>query len=361
MAAPSTDVDICNLALDLLKQNKTVVTDITTTPTSEEEITCARWYDATREALIRSHFWWFGRKRRAALRHRFLITNISQANPCVVTTSATHDFANGDEILIADVLGMTEVNDLSYFVANVTATTFELNDVRGLPIDSTAFTAFGTSITGAVDPDGTTTVTGVGTLFSTELVVNDWLRINTETKQVKTITSATVLVTYNAFADTANDTTLMKVAGTVVPYNFGLYKDAYILPSDFLRLQFIGDDSISNYKKDYEINDDEIIMNNSNADSLDIGYVANITDVTKFDPLFVILFAHELANNMAYKWTLKNTVIKRLEEQLFRLRAEARAICGQDVPPKRVQRSKFIDARLRSSRNDAGKYTYFDG
>lgn len=358
MAAPSADIDICNLALDLLKQNKTIVSSITS-PVSEEEVTCARWYDATREALLRSHFWWFARKRRAALRHRFLIINATQANPCVITTSATHDFVDGDEILIADVLGMTELNDQSYFITNETATTFELNDVRGLPIDSTDFTEFGTSITGSVDPDGTTTVTGVGTLFSTELVVNDWLRINTETKQVKTITSATVLVTYNAFADTADDTSLMKVAGTVVPYNFGLYEDAYSLPSDFLRLQFIGDDSINNYYRDYEINDDEIIMSNGNADSLDIGYIANVTTVSKFDPLFLLLFAHELANNMAYKWTLKNSVIKRLEEQLFRLRAEARTVCGQDVPPKRIQRSKFLDARRRCSANDAGKYTYF--
>ncbi len=359
MAAPTADIDICNLALDLLKQNKTVVADIDS-PTSEEEITCARWYDATREALLRSHFWWFARKRRAALRHRFLIINITQANPCVVTTSATHDLANGDEILIADVLGMTEVNDISYFVANVTATTFELNDVRGLPIDSTDFTAFGTALTGTIDPAASTTVTGVGTLFSTELEVNDWIRVTGETRQVKTITSATVLVVYNAFTDNANDTSPDKIAGTVVPYNFGLYQDAYVLPSDFLRLQFIGDDSINNYYRNYEINDDEIIMSNGNADSLDIGYIANVTDVTKFDPLFLLLFAHELANNMAYKWTLKNTVIKRLEEQLFRLRAEARTVCGQDVPPKRVQRSKFIDARRRCSTTDAGKYTYFD-
>ncbi len=359
MAAPSEDIDICNLALDLLKQNKTVVADITT-PTTEEEITCERWYDATREALLRSHFWWFARRRRSVIRRKFTIINISQANPCVVTTSATHDFANGDEIMMSDITGMTEVNDISYFIAGATATTFELNDIDGLPIDSTDYTEYGTSITGSIDPDGTVDVTGVGTLFSTELSVNDWIRVNVETRQVKIITSATVLETYTAFADTANDTTLIKTAGIVFPYNFGLYKDAYTLPTDFLRLQFIGDDSINDYRNDYEINDDMIVMNNGNAASLDIGYVANITDVTKFDPVFLLLFAHELANNMAYKWTLKNTVIKRLEEQLHRLRAEARSICGQDVPPKRVQTSKFLNKRRGVSSGGAGKYTVFE-
>ena len=359
MAAPTADIDICNLALDLLKQNKTVVADITT-PTSEEETTCARWYDATREALLRSHFWWFARKRRTILRSVFTIINITQANPAVVTTSAAHGFVEGDEVMMSDVLGMTEVNDISYYAGTVTSTTFELNDINGLPIDSTAFTLFGTSLTGSVDPDGTTTVTGVGTLFSTELAVNEWFRINVETKQIKSITSATVLETYNAFADSANDTAIEKVAGIVFPYNFGLYKDSYGLPTDFLRLQFLGDDSINSYRNDYEINDDQIVMNNGNAVSLDIGYVANVTDVAKFDPIFLLLFAHELANNMAYKWTLKNSTIKRLEEQLFRLRAEARAVCGQDVPPKRVQSSKFLNRRLGLSTNQASKYTVFD-
>lgn len=65
------------------------------------------------------------------------ITGITQANPAVVTTSAAHNFNNGDKIYIENVVGMTEVNDVEFTIANVTSTTFELSGV-----DSSAYTAY---------------------------------------------------------------------------------------------------------------------------------------------------------------------------------------------------------------------------
>ncbi len=64
------------------------------------------------------------------------ITGATQANP-VVITSAAHGLANGEEVYLAGVGGMTELNLLTYTVANVTANTFELAG-----IDGTAFTAY---------------------------------------------------------------------------------------------------------------------------------------------------------------------------------------------------------------------------
>ena len=63
------------------------------------------------------------------------ITNVSQANPAVVT--AVNTFANGEQVTISNVVGMTELNGNTYTVANVTANDFELSGV-----DSTAFTAY---------------------------------------------------------------------------------------------------------------------------------------------------------------------------------------------------------------------------
>ena len=63
------------------------------------------------------------------------ITAISQANPAVVTAANT--FTNGDQVLITNVTGMTEVNGNIYTVANRTAADFELSG-----IDSTGFTAY---------------------------------------------------------------------------------------------------------------------------------------------------------------------------------------------------------------------------
>jgi hypothetical protein len=63
------------------------------------------------------------------------ITGISQANPAVVT--ASNNFSNGDIVFISNVAGMTEVNGLTFTVANASATTFELSG-----IDSTAYTLY---------------------------------------------------------------------------------------------------------------------------------------------------------------------------------------------------------------------------
>lgn len=64
------------------------------------------------------------------------ITNITQANPAVVTV-ASHGYSNGDDVWINSVGGMTEVNGRRFRIANVTTNTFELSGV-----DSTGYTAY---------------------------------------------------------------------------------------------------------------------------------------------------------------------------------------------------------------------------
>jgi len=68
------------------------------------------------------------------------ITNISQANPGVVTVSDIGNLENGDQIVIQDVQGMTEVNFTGsnlYTVANIAGNDFELQG-----IDTSSFTAY---------------------------------------------------------------------------------------------------------------------------------------------------------------------------------------------------------------------------
>jgi hypothetical protein len=64
-----------------------------------------------------------------------LITNITTANPLVIT-SAGHNFSDGFRIRIDGVVGMTPLNGNYYLVANKTANTFELTDLAGNPISS---------------------------------------------------------------------------------------------------------------------------------------------------------------------------------------------------------------------------------
>jgi len=69
------------------------------------------------------------------------ITNITQANPAVVTSNA-HGYSNGDEVYISGVIGMKQVNGRWFKAAGVTANTFNLTDRDGANINSTGYTAY---------------------------------------------------------------------------------------------------------------------------------------------------------------------------------------------------------------------------
>lgn len=63
------------------------------------------------------------------------ITAATQANPCVITTGASHGFDTGDQVTFSGVGGMTQLNTLPATAITVLSpTTFSLNG-----IDSTAF------------------------------------------------------------------------------------------------------------------------------------------------------------------------------------------------------------------------------
>lgn len=81
------------------------------------------------------------------------ITGATNANPCVVTAVA-HGRANGDIVFIDNVGGMTQINDLQFVVAGVTANTFQLSG-----INSTAYGVYtsGGSVYGGIVPQLSTT------------------------------------------------------------------------------------------------------------------------------------------------------------------------------------------------------------
>lgn len=81
---------------------------------------------------------WIARNRGLVTNAALAITGISKANPGVLTYTGT-DPANGDKVLVTGVVGMTEVNNRIFTVANVDtgANTFELSGV-----DTSAYTTY---------------------------------------------------------------------------------------------------------------------------------------------------------------------------------------------------------------------------
>jgi hypothetical protein len=74
------------------------------------------------------------------------ISGITQANPCVITTSAAHGINVGSRIALSGISGMTQLNGTTQTVSAVTSTTLTLGDVN-----STSYTAYSSG--GSVVPD----------------------------------------------------------------------------------------------------------------------------------------------------------------------------------------------------------------
>jgi hypothetical protein len=69
------------------------------------------------------------------------ITGATAANP-VVITSVGHGFSTGDEVYIGAVGGMTELNTRNFLITVLTPDTFSLQDLQGVDIDGTGYTAY---------------------------------------------------------------------------------------------------------------------------------------------------------------------------------------------------------------------------
>ena len=72
------------------------------------------------------------------------ITGITKAEPAVVSVSGSHGLVDGDFVTISGVVGMTQINNGSYYIKSTGASTFELyKDNTLIPkLDSTSFTAW---------------------------------------------------------------------------------------------------------------------------------------------------------------------------------------------------------------------------
>lgn len=69
------------------------------------------------------------------------ITGATQANPCVIT-SVAHGYASTDEVYIASVGGMTELNGRNFKITVLTADTFSLQHLDETNVDATGFAAY---------------------------------------------------------------------------------------------------------------------------------------------------------------------------------------------------------------------------
>lgn len=111
------------------------------------------------------------------------ITNITKANPAVVTSTA-HGLSNGDVVRITGVSGMTEVNGHTFTIANVAANTFQLSGTN-----SSAYTTY---TSGGNAYKQVTTITGLTHLEGKTIE----LRVDGSSHPNKTVSGGSVTLDY---------------------------------------------------------------------------------------------------------------------------------------------------------------------
>lgn len=129
----------------------------------------------------------------------------------------------------------------------------------------------------------------------------------------------------------------------------GGYADAYLVPSDCLRVLGFGEDhtigmNFTDFQMTNESGGTTINVDNSGG-SLYIRYILDEDDPTRFDPLFTDLLALKLAEVLAYAITKKKTVRENVTQMISLKLPKAISVDGQERPPVRVQRSRYLNAR----------------
>lgn len=132
----------------------------------------------------------------------------------------------------------------------------------------------------------------------------------------------------------------------------GEYADAYALPNDFVRLNGVGEHKDRPYEE-FELG--EGVLYASKGNSISIRYNRDVTNVAKFDPLFVNLFALRLARATAFQITKKKTMVEIIDQLLKQAEPESASVDGQERKPIRIQNSKYLAARRHGS-SSSGKY-----
>lgn len=139
--------------------------------------------------------------------------------------------------------------------------------------------------------------------------------------------------------DFAKRRVLLPAAGTAP--TFGHYGQRFLLPADYIRVAFIGDET--NPETDYEIEEGYILSNLPAP--LPLAYIFDQEDIVKFTPKFNNLLAKNMARKMAYDLTGNRTMVAQMEEDYQQALSEARGLDAQQNPPKKVQRSRWAMAK----------------
>lgn len=121
----------------------------------------------------------------------------------------------------------------------------------------------------------------------------------------------------------------VKVAKDATNPAFG-YSYRYLKPADFVRLVTTEDQT------DFQIEGDYILSDDSSP--IELIYISNVTDVSKFDPLFMQALGLRLAIDLSPHLTNSGTKRERLKEDYRDVVSEARRTNAiENIPAERPE------------------------
>lgn len=137
----------------------------------------------------------------------------------------------------------------------------------------------------------------------------------------------------------------------------------FTLPTDYIRVMHLNE-SVATLDTPipqslYTVEGGKILIGNlstQDTTQLRLVYVSDFTNVPQMDPFFIDYFSTLLAQNVSYKVTQQNSAVERVNALMKEAEQKARAMDGQENPPKRVQRS-----RNRAARRNVSGVRNFDG
>lgn len=142
------------------------------------------------------------------------------------------------------------------------------------------------------------------------------------------------------------------------------YAYAYNQPNDYIRKVTIGNDYLGDLSRDFEFENGQFLLPSgtaSNSISLELRYIYDHRIVTNFSPLFITYFYLKLALRMSNKFAISAALKTTIQSDFDKAEVEARAVNGQERPPRRIQKSRLLTKRRGMPGGIwASKYTIFD-
>lgn len=119
----------------------------------------------------------------------------------------------------------------------------------------------------------------------------------------------------------------------------------FILPTDFLAMKSIYENRFSNLNtRSYALEGDRLLTNET---TMEIRYIKKITDVSKFDPLFVQLLVLQLDLKLVMPLTQNVQLKQSIKEDIRLLAPDVLAVDGQETNTAgRLESSTWNDARF---------------